>query len=84
MELTEQVKRSGRGWFEARESDYNLHSRFFKVAARFGGIAPKFPGFNGPTTLRALRPTLTGDAASSKSCERNTGFKRTVQFVQPS
>ena len=43
MELTEQVK-DWPGWFEARESDYNLHSRFFKVAARFGGFAPKLPG----------------------------------------
>jgi carbamoyltransferase len=43
MELNEEVM-DWPGWFEARQSDYNLHSHFFKVAARFGGIAPKVPG----------------------------------------
>jgi carbamoyltransferase len=32
------------GWFEARKSDTNLHSRFFRVASRFGGLAPIVPG----------------------------------------
>src|SRR4030095_4401391 len=31
-------------WFEARETDRNLHSRFFQVASRFGSLAPRFPG----------------------------------------
>jgi carbamoyltransferase len=42
MELTEETK-DWPGWFEARESDDNLHSRFFKVAARYGGLAAKVP-----------------------------------------
>ena len=32
------------GWFEARKSDINLHSKFFRVASRFGGVAPRVPG----------------------------------------
>lgn len=32
------------GWFEAREQDATLHSRFFQVASRFGGLAPRVPG----------------------------------------
>jgi carbamoyltransferase len=43
MELTEKVL-DWPGWFEARDADANLHSRFFQVASRFGGFAPKVPG----------------------------------------
>jgi carbamoyltransferase len=43
MELSEQVL-SWPGWFEAREGDGNLHSGFFRLASRFGGLAPRLPG----------------------------------------
>lgn len=43
MEFREEVL-DWPGWFEARESDQNLHSRFFQVASRFGYLAPKIPG----------------------------------------
>jgi carbamoyltransferase len=45
MEFREQVA-EWPGWFEARSSDVNLHSRFFRVASRFGGLAPKVPGMS--------------------------------------
>lgn len=31
------------GWFEAREQDGDLHSSFFKVAARYGELAGRIP-----------------------------------------
>jgi carbamoyltransferase len=43
MEFREQVA-EWPGWFEARNSDVNLHSRFFRIASRFGGLVPKVPG----------------------------------------
>ncbi len=43
MEFTEDVL-DWPGWFEARGGDGNLHSRFFKVASRFGSLAPRVPG----------------------------------------
>jgi carbamoyltransferase len=43
MEFREQVT-GWPGWFEARHSDVNLHSRFFRVASRYGGLAPQVPG----------------------------------------
>lgn len=43
MEFREEVA-EWPGWFEARHADINLHSRFFRVAARFGGLAPALPG----------------------------------------
>jgi len=43
MELSEEVL-DWPGWFEARERDNNVHSRFFKVASRFGALAPRLPG----------------------------------------
>jgi carbamoyltransferase len=43
MELREEVT-DWPGWFEARQQDRDLHTSFFKVAARFGGWAPKVPG----------------------------------------
>jgi carbamoyltransferase len=43
MEFREQVA-EWPGWFEARRSDVNLHSRFFRIASRFGGLAPAVPG----------------------------------------
>jgi carbamoyltransferase len=42
MELTDQIK-DWPGWFEARQSDRNVHSSFFRVASRFGNLAPRFP-----------------------------------------
>lgn len=42
MELTEQVL-DWPGWFEAREGDGTLHSGFFRLASRFGSLAPKLP-----------------------------------------
>lgn len=32
------------GWFEARDGDRDLHSRFFQVASRFGSLANRVPG----------------------------------------
>jgi len=43
MEFREEVA-EWPGWFEARRSDVNLHSRFFRMASRFGGLAPAVPG----------------------------------------
>jgi carbamoyltransferase len=43
MEFREQVT-DWPGWFEARSSDVNLHSRFFRIASRFGGLVPNIPG----------------------------------------
>ena len=31
------------GWFEARNEDKDLHSFFFKIASRFGGVADRLP-----------------------------------------
>jgi carbamoyltransferase len=45
MEFREQVT-DWPGWFEARKSDVNLHSKFFRIASRFGGVAPKIPGLS--------------------------------------
>ena len=42
MEFSEKVL-DWPGWFEARDADANLHSRFFKIASRFGHLAPRFP-----------------------------------------
>ena len=42
MEFREQVS-DWPGWFEARQEDRDLHTTFFKVAARFGGIAARIP-----------------------------------------
>ncbi len=42
MELREQVT-GWPGWFEARAEDRDLHSAFFKVAARYGGWAARLP-----------------------------------------
>ena len=52
MEFREQVA-EWPGWFEARASDVNLHSRFFRVASRFGSLVPKVPGL--PWAYYALR-----------------------------
>ncbi len=43
MELTEEVL-EWPGWFEARGSDGDIHSSFFNLAARFGGLAHVVPG----------------------------------------
>jgi len=43
MELTEEIL-DWPGWFEARQSDRNLHSRFFQIASRFGSLVPRVPG----------------------------------------
>jgi carbamoyltransferase len=45
MEFREQVT-DWPGWFEARRSDLDLHSKFFRIASRFGGVAPKVPGLS--------------------------------------
>ena len=80
MELTEQVK-DWPGWFEARESDYNLHSRFFKVAARFGGIAPKIPGLQW-AYYAARTPAYAHRRRRIKQILREEyGIQAQVQFV---
>jgi carbamoyltransferase len=43
MELSEEV-RDWPGWFEARDADRDLHSRFFQVASRFGSLGRRVPG----------------------------------------
>ncbi|MFQ5669011.1 MAG: carbamoyltransferase C-terminal domain-containing protein [Acidobacteriota bacterium] len=43
MELREQVS-GWPGWFEARARDRDMHSLFFRVASRFGGLAQRAPG----------------------------------------
>ena len=43
MELHEDVL-PWPGWFEARGEDGDVSTAFFKVASRFGGIAPRIPG----------------------------------------
>lgn len=52
MEFREEVT-DWPGWFEARNSDVNLHSRFFRMASRFGRLAPTVPGL--PWAYYALR-----------------------------
>jgi len=42
MEFREKVS-DWPGWFEARRQDRDLHTAFFKVAARFGGVAARIP-----------------------------------------
>lgn len=42
MELKEDVT-GWPGWFEARDEETNLHNVFFKVASRFGSLAPRIP-----------------------------------------
>ncbi len=32
------------GWFEARDEETDVHSRFFRLASRFGSLAPRIPG----------------------------------------
>ena len=45
-------------------------------------VSPRrFPGFNGPTTCRALQPTLTGDAAIKQILREEYGIQAQVQFV---
>jgi len=43
MELREEVV-GWPGWFEARAEEKDLHTKFFQVASRFGGLVPKVPG----------------------------------------
>ena len=43
MELHEDVL-PWPGWFEARGEDGDVSTAFFKMASRFGGIAPRIPG----------------------------------------
>jgi hypothetical protein len=74
VQLTEQIK-DWPGWFEARESDHNVHSRFFKVAGRFGGIAPKVPGFQWAYYAARTPAYAYRRRRISKSCERNTASK---------
>jgi carbamoyltransferase len=42
MELREEVT-GWPGWFEARAKDRDLHSAFFKLASRWGGLAERVP-----------------------------------------
>ena len=42
MELREEVA-DWPGWFEARAADNDIHSAFFKLASRFGGVARRLP-----------------------------------------
>jgi len=43
MEFREKIS-GWPGWFEARAQDGDIHSRFFKVAARYGELADRIPG----------------------------------------
>ena len=43
MELREEIA-GWPGWFEARAEESDLHTRFFHVASRFGGLVPRVPG----------------------------------------
>jgi carbamoyltransferase len=43
MELHEEVT-DWPGWFEARGGEADVHSRFFRLASRFGSLAPRVPG----------------------------------------
>ncbi|NNL85020.1 MAG: hypothetical protein HKP27_05175, partial [Myxococcales bacterium] len=43
MELREETA-PWPGWFEARDGDRDLHSRFFQIASRFGSWANRVPG----------------------------------------
>lgn len=43
MQFREQIS-GWPGWFEARGEDGDLHSAFFKVAARYGQLAGRVPG----------------------------------------
>ncbi|MFB3907621.1 MAG: carbamoyltransferase [Candidatus Eisenbacteria bacterium] len=43
MELREEVT-GWPGWFEARDEEEDVHSSFFRVASRYGGLVPFVPG----------------------------------------
>lgn len=43
MELREEIA-DWPGWFEARDEETDIHSKFFQVASRFGSLVPKIPG----------------------------------------
>jgi len=43
MELREEIE-DWPGWFEARDEETDVHSKFFRVASRFGRFVPRIPG----------------------------------------
>lgn len=43
MEIREEIA-DWPGWFEARDEETDVHSRFFRVASRFGSLVPRIPG----------------------------------------
>jgi carbamoyltransferase len=43
MELREEIE-GWPGWFEARDEETDVHSRFFRIASRFGKLVPHIPG----------------------------------------
>ena len=43
MELREEIE-GWPGWFEARDEETDVHSKFFRIASRFGKLVPHIPG----------------------------------------
>ena len=43
MEFREEIA-DWPGWFEARDEETDVHSAFFRMASRFGGLVPRIPG----------------------------------------
>jgi carbamoyltransferase len=80
MEFREQVT-DWPGWFEARHSDINLHSKFFRVASRFGGIAPRVPGLQ--QAYYGLRTPVyrRRRARITEILREEYGLQAPVQFV---
>jgi len=53
MEFREEIA-DWPGWFEARDEETDVHSAFFRLASRFGGLVPRIPGLRrGYYALRA-------------------------------
>jgi carbamoyltransferase len=80
MSLREEVT-DWPGWFEARAQDGDLHSSFFKVAARFGPLADTFPWLK--KAYYALRTPVYGKrrARIREILAQDFGISAPVKFV---
>ena len=80
MELRETVS-GWPGWFEARAQDADMHSAFFKVASRFGGIAPFVPGLSKAYYLARFPMYAHRRRRIRQILDRDYGIAAPVRFI---
>lgn len=80
MELREKIT-GWPGWFEAREEDRDIHGAFFKVAARFGGVAARLPLLK-KAYYELRRPVYAARRRRIREIlEQDYGIRAPVEFI---